>query len=670
MIETFFGRDALGTPAAFVASLVIGLAFGFALERAGFGSARKLAGIFYLRDMTVLKVMFTAVITAMLGLGFFVGLGWIDLASQVNLLQTQYAAQILGGLIFGVGFVLGGWCPGTAAVGIASGKLDALVFLGGTVLGSIGFNETYGLWRTVLAWGAYEEPLFAFGLSKTTFGLLFTLAAVGAFHFAEWVERRAGGGKYLGTPFLKAFSLALVVFAVALFILPGQPPLVAVQQADTAGAEQTLLADIDAAADHIEPEDLADRLLRGEPDLMVVDVRASAEYAAFHIPGATHIPLADLPDALAPHKNAGSIVLYSNGMTHPAQARDALARLGFQNVYLLTDGLQGFVDRCLKPVSLRDEPLSAEDAARVNAWRTMFLAAANPEPTTLAAGQPKTQPAARPAVPTTDRTPGLVETAWLAERLGRPDVRIIDVRPQPEYNTSHIPGSVCLNPESFRGVVGGVSSMLLPSDVLARHLSLMGITPTDTIVVVPGGAVRDATLVGLGLERLGHANWAILQGGFARWSAETRPLNAALPGIAPSDYPVSVGPDAFTLDCQAVRGRVGDQSTVIVDTRPAINFRGEESDEPRAGHIPGAVNRPFKEDLDESGQIKPEADLAAAYAALIPAKETPVVVHCRTGHQASQTFFILTRLLGYKNVKWYDGSWTEWSARPELPVEK
>ena len=148
-------------------------------------------------------------------------------------------------------------------------------------------------------------------------------------------------------------------------------------------------------------------------------------------------------------------------------------------------------------------------------------------------------------------------------------MRIIDVRPQPEYNTSHIPGSVCLNAESFRGVVGGVSSMLLPSDVLARHLSLMGIEPTDTIVVVPGSAVRDATLVGLGLERLGHANWAILQGGFAKWSAETRPLDAALPGIEPSDYPVPAGADAFTLDYQAVLGRVGDQRTVIVDTRPA-----------------------------------------------------------------------------------------------------
>ena len=224
MIKTFFGAGTLDTWGAFLAALLIGGLFGVALERAGFGSSRRLAAQFYLYNMRVLKVMFTAVITAMLGLAFIVGLGWIDLPAQINLLETRYAAQILGGLIFGVGFVIGGWCPGTAAVGAASGKLDALVFLGGTVLGSIGFNETYGLWQSVVQWGAYEEPQFAFGFSKAAFGFLFTLAAIAAFHFAEGVERPAGGGKYLGTPFLKAFSLALLVFAVALFLLPGTPP--------------------------------------------------------------------------------------------------------------------------------------------------------------------------------------------------------------------------------------------------------------------------------------------------------------------------------------------------------------------------------------------------------------------------------------------------------------
>ena len=123
------------------------------------------------------------------------------------------------------------------------------------------------------------------------------------------------------------------------------------------------MARVEQGLDHIEPEELADRLMAGEPDLVLVDVRPAAEFNAFHIRGALNVPLAQLAKTLQPHKNQGLIVLYSNGMTHPAQARDSLQRQGFGNVYLLTDGLVGFRDRCLKPVSLRSEPLSTVDAA-------------------------------------------------------------------------------------------------------------------------------------------------------------------------------------------------------------------------------------------------------------------------------------------------------------------
>ncbi len=339
MIETFFGTDQLVTqPTArtFFAALVIGLAFGFALERAGFGSSRKLAGIFYFRDMTVMRVMFTALITAMLGLGLVSALGWIDLSGQVYLMPTVYAAQAIGGLIFGVGFVLSGWCPGTAAVGMASGKLDALVFLGGVVLGSIGFNETYA-WVSGLV--ANREVLVAFGAPTAVFALGFTLVAIAAFYFAEWVERRVGGkGPYLNSSFLKAFSLALGIAAVTLVALPAGTQQVAADESPASSSdavataqggwtEIALLESIEAAEDHIEPEELADRLMGGQADLLVVDVRSPQEFEAGHIPGAIHVPLAELPAALAPHENRGLIVLYSNGMTHPAQARDALARL-------------------------------------------------------------------------------------------------------------------------------------------------------------------------------------------------------------------------------------------------------------------------------------------------------------------------------------------------------
>ena len=139
MIETFFGNGTLDTPAAFLASLLIGIVFGVALEKAGFGSSRRIAGIFYFRDMSVLKVMFTAVVVAMLGICYAKAFGLVTM-ENVYFLHTIYTAQIVGGLIFGFGFVMSGWCPGTGAVGLASGKVDALVFLLGAIGGSILYN--------------------------------------------------------------------------------------------------------------------------------------------------------------------------------------------------------------------------------------------------------------------------------------------------------------------------------------------------------------------------------------------------------------------------------------------------------------------------------------------------------------------------------------------------
>ena len=672
MISSFFGRDALSSGEAMLAALCVGLAFGWALERAGFGSSRRLAGIFYFRDMTVLKVMFTAVVVALLGLEYLRRLGWVA-DEQLFFMPSIYGAQAVGGLILGIGFAIGGWCPGTAAVGVASGKWDALVFLGGAVVGSALFNEVFGSVAGLYAWGdsGVQFAWQGLGMSSSLFALLFVLVAVGCFWVSEYIEnRRSGTGQYLGSPFLQAFSLTLVVAAAGLMILPKPAPDASAAPSSAAGSptETRLLQAIEAAQDHIEPEELADRLLAGEKALLVVDVRPAEEFAAFHLRGAVNIPLAQLPVALAPYKNAGLIVLYSNGMTHPAQARDALARLGFTNVYMLTDGLDGFFERCIKPTSLRLEPLSAQEASRINAWRRYFLELDSPPP---AAAQPQPPPATMPmSLPVVPTLPGLVEPAWLAENLGEKDIRVLDVRAQPQYNTGHIPGSVCVSPEHFRGVVGGVSSMLLPPDMLARQMSLMGLRPTDTVVIIPDDKVHDATLVSMAFARLGHARYGILNGGFSRWVAEKRSVSTALPEITPSEYPARPA-DMFTVDYRQVLDHVNKKDAVIIDVRPGESYSGKKVEEARGGHIPGAVNRPFTEDVMKVGAItllKPVEDLAKAYAQLIPSKDATVIVHCRTGHQASQTFFVLKNLLGYRNVLWYDAGWSEWAARPELPV--
>lgn len=133
-----FDQGLLNQPIGLFAALAIGLLFGLWLERAGFGSSKKLTSIFYFDDWAVLKVMFSAMVTAALGLQLLGSLGIVDL-QRLYVPETVIWPQLVGGLVFGLGFVMGGWCPGTAAVGVGSGRVDALVFLVGAGAGSLAF---------------------------------------------------------------------------------------------------------------------------------------------------------------------------------------------------------------------------------------------------------------------------------------------------------------------------------------------------------------------------------------------------------------------------------------------------------------------------------------------------------------------------------------------------
>jgi uncharacterized protein len=125
-----------------IVAIGVGIGFGFVLERAGFGRADNLAAIFYGRDFRVMRVMFTAIVTAMLGLYIFDLTGLLPLSS-VGILDTYLVPQMIGGLILGAGFIVGGYCPGTSLVAAASGKTDALFFMGGLLVGSVVFTLAY-----------------------------------------------------------------------------------------------------------------------------------------------------------------------------------------------------------------------------------------------------------------------------------------------------------------------------------------------------------------------------------------------------------------------------------------------------------------------------------------------------------------------------------------------
>jgi hypothetical protein len=170
---------------------VIGIGFGFALEQAGFSSSRKLAGMFYGYDTTVLKVFFTAAIVALVGSQFLSFFGLLDL-SLVYVNPYFIGASIVGGVIMGAGFVMGGFCPGTGISALSIGKIDAFVFLIGGFVGAFLFAETYPMVEN-FAISGFKGPMKVdewLGVSPAVFTLLLILAAVFLFWIADLAEKK------------------------------------------------------------------------------------------------------------------------------------------------------------------------------------------------------------------------------------------------------------------------------------------------------------------------------------------------------------------------------------------------------------------------------------------------------------------------------------------------
>ncbi|MGQ9642538.1 MAG: YeeE/YedE thiosulfate transporter family protein [Ignavibacterium sp.] len=191
MNAPFFKFGYFNTDVSLIIAFIIGIGFGFALERGGFGSARILAAQFYFSNMRVLKVMFTAIVTAMLGVYYLSVIGFVDL-SLIYISETYILPQVIGGLILGIGFVIGGYCPGTSVVSFATGKMDGLMYILGVMFGIFIFGEIFPFitdfyYSTNM--GSITLPEF-FHLSYGMVVFLVIIMAVGAFAAAEWSEKK------------------------------------------------------------------------------------------------------------------------------------------------------------------------------------------------------------------------------------------------------------------------------------------------------------------------------------------------------------------------------------------------------------------------------------------------------------------------------------------------
>lgn len=174
-----------------IIAILIGIAFGFVLEASGFSSSRKLAGVFYGYDFAVLKVFFTAAVVAVIGIYYMDYLGYLDV-TQLYIHPTYLWGAIIGGIIMGAGFVAGGFCPGTSLCAVAIGKIDAIVYVGGIMVGVFIFSELYPLFQPIYEGYFYGNVTLedSLGINPYWFIFIFSIIAIVAFAVADMVRKR------------------------------------------------------------------------------------------------------------------------------------------------------------------------------------------------------------------------------------------------------------------------------------------------------------------------------------------------------------------------------------------------------------------------------------------------------------------------------------------------
>ncbi len=286
--------DLIGNGLNLVVAVLLGMAFGFVLEQAGFSSSRKLAGLFYGYDFVVLRVFFTAAITAMAGIFMFAYLGWINLdIIYINPLFIRSA--IIGGAIMGLGFILGGFCPGTSMCAAAIGKIDAMFFVAGIFIGVFIFGEMYPLVSSVLMADSLGDlPVYeALGMSRGLFASILVAFALIAFAAVGIVERKVNK-----QPLPSYFKLntrtiswvTVIILGITLNFFPDiKTRAFASIDDDKFDEEATELVEMDI-------DELAYRVVEQDRKYIVVDVRSVDEYKASHIPFSINIPLENLAD--------------------------------------------------------------------------------------------------------------------------------------------------------------------------------------------------------------------------------------------------------------------------------------------------------------------------------------------------------------------------------------
>ncbi|NUT00455.1 MAG: sulfurtransferase [Sphingomonas sp.] len=271
----------------------------------------------------------------------------------------------------------------------------------------------------------------------------------------------------------------------------------------------------------------------------------------------------------------------------------------------------------------------------------------------------------------------LVSTAWLADNLGQADVTVVDAswhmpatgrKGREEYLAAHIPGARFLDIDEVADKDSGLPHMLPSAEDFGRAMQEQGVGRDARIIVYDNSTTRNAARGWFMLRHFGAERVAILDGGFPKWLAEGRPTESGLPVSRPARFDAFERPGEVVSRREVAKGL----GVPLVDARGRGRFEGTEPD-PRPGvepgHIPGARNLPFADLYNPDGTFKTREEIRRLFLAAGADPDKPFVASCGSGVTANSLIFA-ARLLGNRDTRLYDGSWSEWGADPSTPKVK
>jgi thiosulfate/3-mercaptopyruvate sulfurtransferase len=278
------------------------------------------------------------------------------------------------------------------------------------------------------------------------------------------------------------------------------------------------------------------------------------------------------------------------------------------------------------------------------------------------------------------RLPALVSTEWLASRLGTPGLRVVDGswylpgtgrNAANEYAAGHIPGAVFFELDAISKPDTPLPHMLPSADSFSDRMAALGLNDSDDLVVYDGSSANlSAPRVWWTFRTFGHDRVSVLDGGLGKWRREHRPLERGIAALLPGTFTARLDRGAVR-DLAAIQRNLDEGTEQLVDTRSAGRFSGVEP-EPRSGlrggHVPGSVNLPFTELVRPDGTILPPEQLRRRILDAGIDLSRPIVATCGSGTSACALVLSL-ELLGYHDAAVYDGSWSEWGARSDTPIE-